>query len=189
MKNRRVSLVLTLALPVVLTTALPGRAPAVQLAPGSIELSPKVAFSHYNVKREGYGNVDTFTELDFTPTVGFCLTDRYEVTGGAIVRHFANGSERDTAFGALAGLTYNFARQGDLVPFAGVGFGVLSYQGFTFDDTTVLAPDLTAGVRVLIGDSGSLNVNLGYQRESDNHVSMNRLVAGVGLSLFPWHTR
>jgi hypothetical protein len=36
-----------------------------------------------------------------------------------------------------------------LIPFAGVSFGVLFYDGFMFEDTAVLAPDLTAGGAVL----------------------------------------
>src|SRR5207247_292541 len=48
------------------------------LSSGAIELTPNVSFNHSSTKREGYGNVDTFTRFDFTPTVGFCLTDRFE---------------------------------------------------------------------------------------------------------------
>lgn len=157
---------------------------------GSIELSPTVSFSHSNFKREGYGNVDTFTRLDVTPTIGYCLTNHYEVTGGFMARHQKNNDMSDTALGATAGLTYNFSPQGGVIPFGSLGFGVLFYDGFSFADTAVLFPMLTGGIRVLVGNSASVNLSLGYQHESNAEgefqASANRLIAGVGVSLFPW---
>jgi hypothetical protein len=159
-----------------------------QVSAGSVEVSPRVSFTHSNLKREGYGNVDKFTQLELTPTIGFCLTDHHELTGGAILRHASTNGESDQTLGFEAGYLYNFKPQGSLIPFGGVSFGVLFYDGFMFEDTAVLAPDLTAGVRMLVGNSSSVNLTLGYQRESDNHVRMNRLVAGAGVSIFPWRT-
>jgi hypothetical protein len=95
----------------------------------------------------------------------------------------------DTALGVLAGATYNFSPQGGLIPFAGLGIGTLFYDGFTFNDTAVLAPSLTGGIRLLVGDAGSVNLSLGYEHETDGSVSTNRMVAGVGVSLFPWRAK
>ena len=148
-----------------------------------------MSFSHSNLKREGYGNVDRFTEFQFTPTVGFCFTDRFEATTALAIRHASQNGDGETALGVQAGFLYNFPTQGQLIPFAGVGFGVLFYDGFTFNDTAVLAPDLTGGVRILVGSAGSVNLRVSYQHESDGHVSMNRLLGGVGVSLFPWKVR
>lgn len=169
--------------------APPAAAAPSQLSAGSVELSPRVSFSHANLKREGYGNVDTFTQLELNPTIGFCLTDHHELTGGMILRHASSNGTSEQTVGAEAGYLYNFSPQGSTIPFAGISFGVLFYDGFMFEDTAVLAPDLTAGVRMLVGNKGSVNLSLGYQRESDNHVRMNRLVAGAGVSIFPWRTR
>lgn len=47
----------------------------------------------------------------------------------------------------------------------------------------------TGGVRVLVGSSGSVNLSLGYQHETDNQVTQNQLLANVGVSLFPWRVR
>ena len=183
-------LVLALAAPLLAASFLvPGEAPANQIAAGTVELTPTVSFSHSNLKREGYGNVDTFTQLDFTPAVGVCVTDHWEVTGAALVRHSSSNGNSDTGLGAKAGVLYNFSRHGGVIPFAGAGFGVLFNSGFTFDDTGVLFPDLTGGVRVLVGSSASVNLSLGYQHESDGHVTVNRLVSQVGVSLFPWSAR
>src|SRR5689334_11551938 len=61
---------------------------------GSVEFTPLVNFTHQNFKREGYGNVDHFTQLNVTPTVGYYVSDHYEVTGGFLVRHeSANGTD------------------------------------------------------------------------------------------------
>ena len=178
-----------LALPIAVALVFPRVAAATQVSGGSIELSPKVSFSHSNLKREGYGNVDTFTEFDFTPTAGFCFTDHFEATGGAIVRHQSLNVTSETALGFLAGFLYNFSPQGGMIPFAGLGFGTLFYDGFTFNDTAVLAPSLTGGIRLLVRDAASVNLSLGYEHETDGQVSTNRMVAGVGVSLFPWRTR
>jgi hypothetical protein len=111
------------------------------------------------------------------------------VTGAALVRHTSSNGNSDTGLGAKGGVLYNFAPRGGMIPFAGAGFGVLFNSGFTFDDTAVLFPDLTAGARVLVGSSASVNFSLGYQHESDGHVKVNRLVSQVGVSLFPWRAR
>jgi len=160
---------------------------------GTIEFSPSVTYTHWNMKRQGYGNVDTFTKLEITPTLGYCVSDHYEVTGGFMTRHESQNGTSETALGATAGLTYNFSPQGGFIPFASLGFGALFYDGFSFNNTAVLAPILTGGMRVLVGSAASVNASLGYQHESNAQgefgASSNRLVAGVGVSLFPWRSR
>ncbi len=172
--------------------ALPGTARGNQIATGSVEFAPSVSFSHTNMKREGYGNIDTFTKLEITPTIGYCVSNHYEVTGGFMTRHESSNGVSETALGATAGLTYNFSPQGGFIPYASLGFGALFYDGFSMDDTAVLAPMITGGVRVLVGSTASVNANLGYQHESNAQgefgVSENRLIAGVGISLFPWQS-
>lgn len=172
---------------------LPDGAAANQIAAGSIEFAPTVSFSHWNMKREGYGNVDNFTRLDFAPTLGLCVTSHYEVTGGLLARHQSTNGTSDTALGASAGLQYNFAAGGNVIPFAGLGFGTLFYGGFSLHDTSVLAPMITGGIRVLVGPSAAVNLSLGYQHESNAqgefNASSNRIVGAVGVSVFPWHTR
>ncbi len=158
---------------------------------GTVEFSPSVSYSHWNVKREGYGNVDTFTKLEITPTIGYCVSNHYEVTGGFMTRHESSNGMSSTALGTTAGLTYNFNPQGGFIPFASAGFGALFYDGFHLSNTAVLAPMISAGVRVLVGSSASVNASLGFQHEAnaqgESGLSSNRLVAGVGVSLFPWH--
>lgn len=170
--------------------ASPHPAAAAQIAPGSIEFSPTVSYSYSNLKREGYGNVDTFSELNATPLVGFCVSDHFEVNGGALIRHQSTNGNSQTGFGATAGVTYNFSRQGSLIPFGSLGFGSLFYDGFTLDNTAVLFPTISGGARVLVGSSASVNMALGYQHESNANgefnASANRLLASVGVSLFPW---
>lgn len=160
-----------------------------QVAQGSFELSPTVSYSHENLKREGYGGVDNFTRLDFMPSIGYCVSNHYEVTGGMIIRHESQNGTSDTSVGALAGLTYNFNASGNMIPFASVGFGTLFNGGFDFSEPAVIAPTLAGGVRVLAGDTGSVNLSLGYQRESNGQMRQNRIVAGAGVSVFPWRKR
>jgi len=171
--------------------AAPGaaRASLNPLPPGMIEITPTVAFNHSSTKREGYGNVDTFTQLDFTPTLGICVTNRWEATTGIAIRHLDQNGMNETGLGFTAGVLYNFPAQGMLVPFVGGGFGALFNDGFTFNNTALIAPSLTGGLRVLVGNSGSVNLSLGYQHETDNQVTQNQLLANVGVSLFPWRVR
>jgi hypothetical protein len=165
----------------------------VQLTAGSVEFSPTVSFTHQNFKREGYGNVEHFTQLDMRPTIGFCVTDHYEVMAGILARHQSVNGDKDTALGATAGLTYNFSRHGNIIPFATLAFGALFYDGFTMDRTAVLLPMLSGGVRVPVGSKAAVNLSLGYQHESNAdgefNASANRMLASVGVSLFPWRTK
>src|SRR5262245_30705735 len=167
-----------------------GLAGANQISAGSIEFSPSVSCSHSNMKREGYGNVDTSTRLDITPTIGYCISNHYEVSGGVMTRHQSTNGNSETALGATAGIQYNFSPHGTVIPFLGLGFGTLFYDGFSLDNTAVLAPMLSGGIRVLVGSSASVNMSLGFQHEDNAEgepgVSANRLIAGVGVSLFPW---
>jgi hypothetical protein len=179
-------LLAALALPASARAAASGHS---QVAQGSFEISPTITYSHENLKREGYGGVENFSRLDFTPTLGYCVSNHYEVTGGMIIRHESVNGSSDTSVGAVAGLTYNFNASGNMIPFASVGFGALFNGGFDFSEPAVLAPTLAAGVRVLAGDTGSVNLSLGYQRESNDHMRQNRIVAGAGVSLFPWRHR
>ena len=201
----RLNLVLALALPIATLLSSPATAgkpvssprpasasratPGNQVARGSIEITPNVSFSHSSLKREGYGNVDTFTQFDFDPALGFCFTDHFEAMGGLLLRHQSTNGSRETALGASAGLTYNFAPQGKMIPFVGAGFGTFFNDGFTFNNTSVLAPALTGGIRVLVGNTGSVNLRLGYEHETDGSVSTNRILGGVGVSLFPWRVK
>jgi hypothetical protein len=187
MKTRR--LLAMLAVLATVPFALPAPATANQVSRGSIELTPKFSFTHSNLKREGYGNIDNATEFNFAPSIGFCLSDRYEVTGGAIVRHFQSGGTNNTNVGVTTGLIYNFNPKGSLIPYAGAGFGVLFEEGFTFDNTAVLAPDLQVGLRALVGNAASVNMGIGYQHETDGHVHVNRVGAQVGISVFPWRSK
>ncbi len=187
MNTRRLAFALALASPLLAAIAPTRPASAALVGAGAIEINPKVSFSHSNLKREGYGNVDNFTDLELAPTIGYCLNDRFEVTSGVEIRHQSDNGTSATALGVLAGLTYNFRPQGSIVPFVGLGFGTLFTSGFTFDNTAVLAPALSGGMRVLVGDAASVNMSLGYEHETDGHVSTNRITAGVGVSLFPWH--
>ena len=173
--------------------AQPAAAPApafVSSIRGSVEFTPSVSFTHQNFKREGYGNVDEFTQLNMSPTVGYYVSDRYEILGGFLVRHESVNGNSDTSLGATAGLQYNFPRQGSIVPFVSAGFGALFYDGFSLGDTAVLAPMIAGGIRVPVGLDASVNMSLGYQHESNANgefnASANRLVASVGVSLFPW---
>ena len=190
---KKFSAAATIAGAIAVTSLIAGPADAALSARGSVEFTPSVSFTHQNFKREGYGNIDRFTQLNVSPTVGYYVSDHYEVTGGFLVRHESVNGSSDTSLGATAGLQYNFARQGNVVPFLSAGFGALFYDGFSLGDTAVLAPMIAGGIRVPVGNDASVNMSLGYQHESNANgefnASANRLVASVGVSLFPWRSK
>lgn len=174
-------------------SALPAASAHAAIGRGSVEFAPSVSFVHQNFKREGYGNVDRFTQLNVSPVIGYYVSDRWEITGGFLIRHESFDGNADTSLGATAGAQYNFTRQGSVIPFLSAGFGTLFYDGFSMGDTAVLAPMIGGGIRVPVGGSAMVNTSLGYQHESNANgefnASANRLVASVGVSLFPWGTK
>jgi hypothetical protein len=155
-----------------------------QLAKGSWEISPSISYSHENLKRDGVTAVDNFSQLDFTPTIGYCLSDHWEMTGGIITRYESTNGASATSWGGIAGMTYNFNTSGSMIPFASVGVGRVSNGGF--NQAATIAPSMACGVRVLAGDTGSVNLSMGYQHETSTGMRQNRIVAAAGVSLFPW---
>lgn len=54
------------------------------------------------------------------------------------------------------------------------GFGALFYDGFSMNDTAVLAPMIAGGLRVPVGESASVNMSLGYQHEANANGDQTR---------------
>ena len=91
--------------------------------------------------------------------------------------------------------TYMLLKLPGLEPYvrAGLGFEGFSGDGYENAKTALILPYLRAGVRVMVGESGSLNLSVGYRHEQDSGGSSgldaNSIGFAVGVSLFPWRPK
>jgi hypothetical protein len=173
-------------------------ASAAGLEKGTIEIAPAAAFTHDSYSFEGE-KLGSTTMLALSGNIGYCFTDRVEGEAGLVASHVsvsASGvdsgeSASSTGVGLNGGLKINFPGSGDVVPFAAAGLGFLSYSGDGFSDAEieVLAPIVQAGVRLLVGPTGSINLFAQYSHRinagGEKDVSGNQFALGVGLSVFP----
>lgn len=197
MRRPAVLLVLML-LTLGLTNAAPSRSS--ELGKGAIELNPSLAYSHNS--HSGYAGVDiTTTTLDVSGFVGYFVSDRLELGGALLVSRESlvigedgggSGSAQSaTAAGLVGGVALNFPASGRLVPFVRGSVGFLSNSGDLYIDnsTTVIAPLLEGGLRVMVGGSASVNVVVGYAHRSNAYgvqdQTIRSVTLGVGVSVFP----
>ncbi len=165
------------------------------MSKGTVELSPSLSFSHNSLRSNGTDD-GSLTTLLANTQVGYCLSNLVEIIGGPLLTHQSvdppsGGSVSATSFGLSGGVRLNFASSGNIVPFVGaaVGFASNSGDGAFGTETTTIAPILQGGIRVLVGPSGSVNLGVGYQHESNafgvKDESSNTFAFEVGVSLFP----
>ena len=175
--------------------ALPSRSSAAALERGTIELETALALDHtsYSSSSTDLGSI---TRLDATLGAGYSLTRLIQVGGGLLFSNYSESQKGEdtfssTAYGAAADVTFNFPTPNNLVPFVRLGLGA---QGFSGDDTedskvALLVPMVRAGVRVLVGNSGSVNLSVAYRHEANSggveDLDANGLSFAVGLSIFP----
>ncbi len=178
-----------------LASATPSQ--SADLGKAAIELNPSLAYSHNSVS--GFSGLDfTTTSLDISGLVGYFVSDMVELGGGLLVTYesvdyegLVGGAQSATAAGLIGGIALNFASSNNVVPFVRGSVGFLSNSGDLYIDneTTVIAPLLEGGLRVMVGRSASVNFVVGYQHRSDvfgvRDQSVNSVTLGVGVSVFP----
>jgi len=187
--------VVTLALVLAASGALPSHSLAASLEKGTLEVEGSVSFDHtsYSVSSQSQG-----TATDFAATLGggYCLTRLIEVGGGLTMTHDAiepEGGESISysSYGGSVDVTLNFSTPNNLVPFVRVGAGFQSFSGDGSEDAkmALIAPYVRAGVRVLVGNSGSVNLSAAFRHEINSggveDLNANGLSFAVGVSLFP----
>lgn len=189
--RRPTAVLALLLLPLGLANAAPLESS--DLGKGAIELNPSLAFAHNSYT---YGG-DSFdiTTLDVSGLIGYFVSDMVELGGGLLVSHqtvdFGGPAESATAAGLIGGVALNFVLSGNVVPFVRGSVGFLSNSGDFSEGTmtTVIAPLLEGGVRLMVGRSASVNFVVGYQHQSNvnglQDLSRNSVTLGVGVSVFP----
>ena len=192
----RLAVLFALSLPVLgLANAAPSQAS--DLGKGAIELNPSLAFS-YNSHSGGYAGLDfTTTTLDVSGLVGYFVSDMLELDGGLLVSYESvdfsayGGRTSETAAGLIGGVAINFPSSSNLVPFIRGSVAVQLHSGdlYVDDATTIIAPLLEGGMRVMVGRSASVNFVVGYLHRSNvsgvQDLTANSVTLGVGLSAFP----
>lgn len=194
MRRLTASLVLSV-LALGFTTATPSESS--ELGKGAIEISPSLAFSHSSYSSSGTTDLTT-TTLDVSGLVGYFVSDLVELGGGPLASYqsvdlgggFFGGSQSATSIGLIGGVGLNFVSSGNVVPFVRGSLGFLSNSGdVSGTKTTIIVPLLEGGLRVMVGNSASVNFAVGYQHQSNalgvQDESANIVTLGVGVSVFP----
>lgn len=184
-----------LSIATVLVVAFATASVAGELPKGTIELSTTGSFSHQSMSMDGT-DAGSQTNMNLTGEVGYSLTRNLSLAGGLVFQHAGvspEGGESVSAsqYGPQAGLRWNFATKSSIVPFVEGKFGVLAYGGDASDgaETTLLLPSIGGGVRVLLGETASVNFSGNYVRQQNasgvDQLNSNDIRFGVGLSVFP----
>ncbi|HEX6792020.1 MAG TPA: outer membrane beta-barrel protein [Candidatus Krumholzibacteria bacterium] len=160
----------------VLVLLSPLAARAASIEPQSIELDTRFSFDHNSISID---DPDIFAEdIDFSITtiemqagIGYFFNSHWELLGNLVVDHLGFGGDADgsiTDFGLTADALYHFNTSGSVIPFVGAGLGFVIHGGDLGDDeddTTLIVPELLAGVRWPFRDVVSLNLTGGYRHE------------------------
>ena len=170
-------------------------AKAATLSKGTLELTPSLAFSHSSFSVSG-SSAGSFSNLQSSTVIGYCFTDMVEIGGGLLVSHQSldsqgGASTNATGIGLIGGVELNFASAGRMVPFVRGAFAIVRNSGdpAPSSETTFIAPALTAGLKLLVGNTASVNFAVDYQHESSalgvKDLSANTFGLEVGVSIFP----
>jgi hypothetical protein len=176
-----------------LCAVLASPVPAASLTKGTVEFETSLDLSHTTYSASA---INSFTNFAGTLGAGYSLTPMIQLGGGVLIGHQSQesdslGSLGFTSYGASGDVTLNFATPNNLLPFvrAGVGFENFTGDGFAGAKTALIAPYLRAGVRVLVGNSASVNASVAYRHvinaDGEDGVDANALSFAVGLSIFP----
>ena len=132
--------------------------------------------------------------MELQAGVGYFFTSNWELLGNLIVDHTGFGGDFDgsiTDFGLVADILYHFNTSGSMIPFVGAGLGFVIHGGDVDDDeddTTLIVPELLAGLRFPFREVVSLNVTGGYRHEEGpfgfEDASGNAFFLAFGFSFF-----
>jgi hypothetical protein len=192
MYSRRAVLLLTTFIASFMTAA----AHSATLTKGTFELEPSAQFSHQSFSVSGSG-AGSITNLSLLGTLGYFATPQFELIGSPVVTHQSFddpvlGTTSGTSFGLLAGLRYNFEVAGNIVPFLEGSVGLQKFSGdLGGSQTSFVAPQIGAGIRVMVGGAASVNFAALYEHvtsaEGVKDLSSNDFALLVGVSVFPGH--
>jgi len=174
---------------------------------GTVELRARGAFLHQSFE-SGDDFERTTNAFLLNADMGYFLTGMVELVGGVIyersVAEVTAGDnetkDTDSRIGLLGQLILNFPTSGRMVPFVGGGAGFLDrsseFESITGDystegdyETILILPRVEGGIRVLVGDSASLNIAAFYEHrknaEGIEDAETDNIGVNLGISIFP----
>ncbi len=174
-----------------LVLVLPFSAHAMMAEPKSIEVNGFFALNHTSVSFDG--DSDGSTEFDLEPALGYFFNPNWELLGKLILDFNSGfGDNNGTSnVGLTADVFYHFNNDGNVVPFLGAGLGLLTHGGDgndPNDNTSLIAPELFAGVRLPFKEIVSVNMMVGYRHTTSylgyEDLSGNEFFLAAGFSFF-----
>lgn len=165
-----------------------------RIGAGDIELGGRLSFSHTGYSVDG-DDVLATTALEFQPSIGYFTSDLFEIGGSVFLRYTsfdpdAGESASATVFGIGPDIYFNFNNDGPVVPFIGLSCAIVLFDGEGYgDETGLILPSFSAGIRAQIGDSASFNLGASYAHginpDGVDEASSNSLGLFAGFSVFP----
>lgn len=176
-------------------TLLAGGASGSAFQPGTVELRTDILFDHDSREFEGE-KVVTVTDGEATLRLGYFFTSMIEVAGGVLYGYDKTDPEtaeevKDSYYGVRGDVILNLPTDGPIVPFVAGGVGFVAYgnEDIYGDESSLIFPVIAGGIRVLMGNSASLNLTASYRKTSNfggmKDFDSSTFRIGVGVSAFP----
>lgn len=171
-----------------------------RLNKGQVELGGDVGFGMTSYSWEdGDFFIDNTSTITFYPRVGYFVIPNLEIEPRLIFNYVkwnyeGEGTEDEsfTTLGAILNLVYNFEMEGKVIPFV---FGGLGFQSYSSDpepdedyETTMILPDVGAGIKAFLTDNGVIRAELFYERHDKasgvDKLTTNNFGIRAGFSVF-----
>jgi hypothetical protein len=167
-------------------------ASAVSIQPRTLELDARFNFQHSSVSIDAPTGDEDFgdTIFDLDTGVGYFINSRVEILGALVVHHESIDNFDITSFGLKASGYYHFNASGNMIPYVGLGLGMITHGGdsVVLDQTEAIFPELSIGLRIPFEDIVSMNVAAGYRHRFSafgiEDASANDFFMGFGISFF-----
>ncbi len=152
-----------------------------QIQKGTVLIGGTVGFN--NVSEDG----DGITTINFSPIVGFFLSDRLAIGGSLDFNLIADDGDNTTSFGLTPFVRYYFNDSGPARFFgqAKAGFQI-GTTDFSEDVSTALVFGLGLGADFFLNDNVAIEGFLGYQRLQypDAEFGINNIGLNFGVAAF-----
>jgi outer membrane protein len=163
-------------------------------AKGKIEIGGDASVQMYSQSSDGH-KIKSGTLFQLYPRVGYFVIPKLELEPTLIFESSSSKPEggktsTTTHFGGVFSVSYNFEGATNLVPFLFGGIGFLS-NSITDEEslkTTLILPDIGAGIKYFITEKGVIRAELFYRRLSNaegcKDLKQNNFGLRAGLSIF-----
>jgi len=163
-------------------------------AKGQVEIGGSATLQMISESFDG-DKVGSGTVFAVYPRVGFFVIPKLELEPTLVFESMSwkpegGKSVTATSFGGIFSVSYNFEGASNLVPFLFGGVGFLTNSITDVEDlkTTMILPDIGAGIKYFITEKGVIRAELFYQRQDNasglEDVTTNNFGLRAGFSIF-----